>query len=65
MNYTEFVNAMKKEMRERLAPNVKVELYQSIKNNGTRRQGLMFAESGINISPSSPIPAKTFFRYQK
>ena len=41
MNYTEFVNAMKKEMRERLAPNVKVELYQSIKNNGTRRQGLL------------------------
>ena len=64
MNYTEFVNAMKKEMRERLAPNVKVELYQSIKNNGTRRQGLMFAESGINISPA--IYLEEFYeQYQK
>lgn len=52
MNYTEFIIAVKEEIKEYLEPDIIVELHTAMKNNGTVRKGLMIARKGVNISPA-------------
>lgn len=52
MNYTEFVNAMLREVRRQSETEVKMELYTATKNNGTRRTGILFRQREINLAPT-------------
>lgn len=52
MNYTEFISAVRLEVKKTLGPDVIVELHTAVKNNGTERKGLMIARQGVNISPA-------------
>lgn len=52
MNYTEFINAVKEEVKEHLEPDIIVELHTAMKNNGTIRKGLMIGRRGVNVSPA-------------
>lgn len=64
MNYTEFINAVKAEVKKDMEPDIIVELHTAMKNNGTIRKGLMIARKGVNVSPA--IYLEEFYeQYQK
>ena len=52
MNYTEFMNAMLCEIRGQVDAQVRTELYTVIKNNGTRRTGILFKQEDSNLAPT-------------
>lgn len=52
MNYTEFVNAMLCEIRGQVDAQVRTELYTVMKNNGTRRTGILFKQEDSNLAPT-------------
>lgn len=52
MNYQEFACALEKEVNLRLTGGVQASLYTAVKNNGTRRTGILIETPGINISPT-------------
>ena len=52
MNYKEFVDAMQDKVREQMEPEVKVEIYTAVKNNGTVRIGLVLTCRDVNMSPT-------------
>lgn len=52
MNYTEFMNAMLCEIRGQVDAQVRTELYTVMKNNGTRRTGILFKQEDSNLAPT-------------
>lgn len=52
MNFTEFVLHMQAEVKEKVSPEVSVEVHTSRKNNGRQRTGLVLSRQGINMSPT-------------
>lgn len=52
MNFTEFVLTMQAEVKEKVSPEVSVEVHTSRKNNGRQRTGLVLSRQGINMSPT-------------
>lgn len=51
-NYMEFVETMKRKVKERMGMEVDVQTYQTTKNNGTTRVGLVIRKADINLSPT-------------
>ena len=52
MDYQTFIITMHDRMRAEMQPEVKVEVYRTVKNNGMIRTGLLFTQTGVNISPT-------------
>ncbi|XCP83453.1 DUF5688 family protein [Roseburia hominis] len=52
MTYIQFVEIMQREVREQMQPEVQVELHTTMKNNSTRKIGLVLMQKGINMSPT-------------
>ena len=51
MDYSQFVVAVKKELKSRLGDGVKVNGYSAVKNNSTVREGILIEDGEANISP--------------
>lgn len=60
MNYTEFVNLMELKVKEKLGAEVSVQVYESVKNNGTSRLGIVLQSRCIHLSPT--IYLEEFYR---
>lgn len=52
MNYKEFVCAMETAMKKRMGKEASVYQYDTVKNNGTRRCGLVFRKSEETMAPT-------------
>lgn len=52
MTYQQFVQAVERRVREKIGGYTSVSIYTAQKNNGTRRNGLLFSESDSNVSPT-------------
>ena len=52
MDYQTFITSMYERMKDRMKPEVKIEVHRTVKNNGTIRTGLLFTQTGVNISPT-------------
>ena len=61
MQYKEFVCAIEKKMNKKLEGGKRATLYRTIKNNGTKRTGIMIETPKLNISPT--IYLEEFYEY--
>ncbi len=52
MNYQEFLTNIQTQLSGRISSDSRVQLQKVIKNNGTRYDGLVITQPGINISPT-------------
>ena len=52
MDYQTFITAMHDRMKAQMKSGGKVEVYRTVKNNGMVRTGLIFTQTGVNISPT-------------
>ena len=52
MNYTEFVHAVETMINQRKEGGLKATVYTAVKNNDTRRTGVILETPGINLSPT-------------
>ena len=52
MNYQQFVNAVEKNLNQKMEGGVKASCCRAVKNNGTERTGVVIEEPGLNISPT-------------
>lgn len=52
MTYYQFIRAVEGKVKEGVKDNVSVYIHTTVKNNGTKREGLTIEERGINISPT-------------
>ena len=52
MTYNQFIRTIENRVREGFENNIEVCTHAVLKNNGTIRQGILFKETGINISPT-------------
>lgn len=52
MTYNQFIRTVENRVREGFENNIEVCTHAVLKNNGTIRQGILFKETGINISPT-------------
>ena len=52
MDYTKFINIMQNKVKEKLCPDVTVDIHSTVKNNGTIRTGLMFIQPDVNMFPT-------------
>ena len=64
MLYEQFVQEIEMRVQMRLRDNQKVYTHTATKNNGRKRQGLTFVETGINISPTVYLE-EYYERYQR
>lgn len=52
MTYYQFIHEVEIKVKKEVGENISVYIHSTVKNNGTRRHGLTFAEKGINIFPT-------------
>lgn len=52
MNYQQFINAVKQEMKGSVAGEIEISIQDTLKNNGVRRKGLLLQEKGQLMSPT-------------
>lgn len=52
MTYYQFIRAVEIKVKEAFENNIEVCIHAVLKNNGTIRQGILFKEKDINISPT-------------
>lgn len=52
MDYQTFIITMRDRMKAEMQPEAEVEVYRAVKNNGMLRTGLLFTQTGVNISPA-------------
>lgn len=52
MDYQNFIISMHNRMKEQMKPDAEVEIYHTVKNNGTIRTGLMFTQAEVNMAPT-------------
>lgn len=52
MDYQTFIITMRDRMKAEMQPETEVEVYRAVKNNGMLRTGLLFTQTGVNISPT-------------
>ena len=64
MLYEQFVKEIETRVQMRLRENQKVYTHTATKNNGKKRKGLTFVETGINISPTVYLE-EYYERYQR
>lgn len=63
MTYCQFVQEVEEKIKEEVRENLSVSVYTTLKNNGVKRTGLIFSESGLNIAPA--IYLETFYEGYK
>lgn len=52
MDYREFTDAVETRINQKLTGGMRAEIYNTIKNNGKERTGILIQSPGINISPT-------------
>ena len=52
VNYTEFVHAVETMINQRKEGGLKATVYTAVRNNDTRRTGVILETPGINLSPT-------------
>ena len=63
MNYQQFIVAVKEKTTALLGETVTVRIQTVLKNNGTKRVGLMITKPTVNISPTIYLE-QFFIQYQ-
>lgn len=52
MTYEQFILAVQERVKEGVGEEVFITIYETVKNNGTKRKGLTFTKKNVNISPT-------------